>query len=264
MRKLDCGARLQVIAGNDHEYAFVEFSAPKIAGHDNVVPLPLRDARPVADRVLDEASDFVEWDTVNVNRLDVARDFTDVAELGPLLLGLSSVPVPGRKVRDLYRDPALGKAQTLFVRNKGGGCRLYDKGEETGLAAARDRLRCEAQERRAGLRARGIERWSAMTDEDVYTVGAARFKWAGFGQAVATPDAAAWRVLRAVELTDGQRMQALGALMASRLGAWDAIGNKHRRSRLRRILEDTGAFCCDEVDEVVRLDYDDGLVREVA
>lgn len=261
----ETGARLQVIAGQDHEYAFCEFSAPKVMGSDNVRPLDLEEARKAWGKVAEEADEFVTWpDEVNVNRLDVARDFTDVPELGPLLLGLSSVPVPGRKVRDLYRDPAAGNAQTLFVRNKSGGCRLYDKGEESGLPGTAGRLRCEAQERRAGLRAKGVATFRSLTNADVYRIGRERFDWAGFGRSVATIDVAGRRVLRSTDLTDGQRLQALGALTASRLGEWDAIGNRYRRARLRRILEDCGAFCCDELAGVVRLDFERGVIREAA
>lgn len=264
LRKLDCGASLQLIAGQDHEYGFVEFSAPKLAGSDNVVPLSLDEVRAVVPGVLEEARQYVEWrDPVQVNRLDVARDFTGVTEPGVLLLGLSSVPLPGRKVRDLYRDPAAGNAQTLFVRNTGGGCRLYDKHEESGKDEAIGRLRCEAQERRRGLRAQGVHLFADLSDELVYRVGRQRFDWAGFGRSVALFDECVTRVLASPDLTDGQRLQGLGALTLARAGQWHRVGNRWRRQRMRALLEVAGAFPLGSESApatVYRLDYDCGLV----
>jgi hypothetical protein len=264
LRKLDGGGVLQVMAGQDREYAFVEASLPKIAGGDNVRPLELDHAREVVPKLLAAAEQFVTWDEpVVVNRLDVARDFTDLHEGGAVVLGLSSVPLPGRKVRDLYRDPQHGGAQTLFVRNGGGGCRLYDKHEETRSELALGRFRCEAQERRRGLRNQGVERWCDLTEADITRVGHSRFTWAGFDRPIATAGGALSRIL-AAPVTDGQRAQMIAGLTLSAEGLWERLGNRQRRSRVRKLLEDHGCFATDNVRELIRLDYHHGVIRKAA
>jgi hypothetical protein len=261
LRKLDCGAVLDVVAAPDHLYAFVEASTPKLLGEDNVIPLPLRRAREAVELMVDQAHEFVSWpDELGVNRMDVARDFTDVEDVGPMLLALSGVPIGGRLKRDLYRDSALGHAQTLFVRTKAGGCRMYDKHEESRLELARGRVRAETQERRRGLRALGVERWSSVTELDVYRVGRRRFEWAGFDRPVTRFAGAAARLLALPDVTDGQRLQALGALALSELGQWERIGERNRRSRMRALLELAGAFSGVELEQEFRFDYDLGLL----
>ena len=260
-RKLECGAVLALTAAPDVLYGYVEASAPKLVGSDNVRPLALVDARDAVAVMVEEAQEFVSWaDPVAVNRLDVARDFTGCDDVGPLLLALSSVPLKGRKVRDLYRDPAAGAAETLFVRNRGGGCRLYDKHEESRVELARGRVRCESQERRRGLRARGVSSWEALREVDVMAVGRARYEWAGFDRTITREGGAVARLLASTTLTDGQRLQALGALLLAQHGQWDRIGDRNRRSRMRATLEEFDAFASVVDLAPVRFDYVDGLI----
>lgn len=261
------GARLQVVAAGPRESAWLEFSAPKVLGGDNVEPASIGQLEQAVSPALAEAGEFVELDAdeLRVNRLDIARDFDGVDELGVLLLGLSGVPVAGAKSRNVYRAPELGHAQTLFVRNGGGGARLYDKSEEAGLAVP-GRLRFEAQERRDALRAQGVERLADLTDDQLLATARARMRWAGMDRSVSSGAAAAARILDA-DLTDGQRLQALGGLYAAQLGQWDAIGNRDRRGRVRRWLTAADAHTCCEAEGqafTMRLDLVEGFQKLAA
>jgi len=260
LRKLDCGATLQYRpgTGNDADRAFVEFSIPKLLAGENVHPSSLSAARVAVSAALSEAGEFVELHHTNVNRLDVVRDFTDVPHIAGVLLAFDTVPMSGRKTIVTYSDAAIGGIQTRSVRNSDGGCRGYDKGVESGNPEAQGRLRIEAEERRRNLRQLGIERWDALTERDLYTVGLRRFEWACFDARISSASDAIVRIL-AADLNGAAKAKLVGFHELQRRGLDSAL-NGNDRSRFRRDLEALGLFGSEHADAPFRLDYDRGFL----
>jgi hypothetical protein len=260
LRTLECGATLQFLPARRGDVArgFVEFSVPKLLRGDNVHPSSLSAARIAVSAVLREAGDFVELHQTKVNRLDVVRDFTDVANIGGILLALMAAPISGRKTFALYGDAAVGGIQTRVVWNNDGGCRAYDKGVESGLPEAQGRLRVEAEERRRHLRLLDITSWDAVTERDIYAVGRRRFEWAGLDATIRSVSAAITLIL-ASKLNGATICKLVGYHELHRLGL-DSELTSSDRSRFRRDLEALGAFGCEHADQPFRLDYDRGLL----
>ena len=270
MMKLGCGMVLDVRAHqNGGASAWVEGSVPRMLGADNVSPASLDSVNEAVWRSMGEAAELVEFtdDPYRINRLDVARDFTDVDGIPAILSGLSRVPLKGRKGRTLHPDPARGSAETLRVatRTQGGG-QLYDKYEETLLPAAHGRLRFEARERGKALRRAGILFLDDLNRETMMAAASDRFEWCGFDQPVSVIEGAVTRLLRA-DLTDGQRYQLGGFLLFQLLGVADHVGDRYRRLRLTNLMRESGVSVSDwalSPSEVIRLDFTRGVVREAA
>jgi hypothetical protein len=260
LRTLACGARLQFMRPNGRgaDRAFIEFSVPKLLVGNNVRPASLNQAQLAVSAVVVEASDFVQLHQTKLNRLDVARDFTGIDHIAPVLLALSATPIAGRKTRVQYGDATLGGVQTLVVLNGDGSCRAYDKYAESGSPEALGRLRVEAQERRRNLRSAGIERWDALTEQQIYDVGRSRFEWAGMHWPVRSISDAIARILGAA-LSGAAKCKLVGCHELHRLGL-DSQLDSTDRSRFRRALADLGAFGSEHADGALRLDYNRGLL----
>jgi hypothetical protein len=135
--------------------AWVEASIPKRLDPDgqNVEPVGLGDVAGQYEAMLDEARQWVEWETVDpaaakLVRVDVVRDFREVTRMGDLLDGLAWSPGRDKrhKVRR-YADADRGRAETLRVGPKSWCGTLYDKCAETGGLAPMGSLRFEARAR---------------------------------------------------------------------------------------------------------------------
>jgi hypothetical protein len=262
-RSLPGGGVLDVCVTKTGVTAWVEASVPRMVRGDNLRPASVREAVDVATGMTETASPWLHFEgPLSINRLDAARDIDDVVDMAPILLGLSGAAVAGRKVRDLYRDPQASSAQTLMTRNKSRAVRAYNKGEESGAPEAVNVLRLEAQTRRRALRSMGIGSLELLREEDVYKCGKSGFDWANLGAPLAPMDDALVKVLGADELTVPARLKLIGYMVACSHGM-DASIDRRRRSDLRKSLQKVGAFTA-ETTNVVRLDFERGVVRESA
>lgn len=263
LRSLPTGGVLDVCVTRDGVTAWVEASVPKMLRGHNVELATVCEAVDVATGMTEAASTWLQFDgPLSINRLDATRDMHNVVDMAPILLGLSGVPVAGRKVRDLYRDPQASSAQTLMTRNKSRAVRAYNKGEESSAPEALHVLRCEAQTRRRALRSMGIGRLELLREEDVYRCAKDGFDWANLGAPLAPMDDALVKVVNADGLTQAARMKLVGYMVMCSHGM-DAGLDRRRRSELRKRLQQVGAFSA-ETTNVVRLDFDRGVMRESA
>jgi hypothetical protein len=241
--------------------AWVEASVPKVIRGHNFPAASLDEVVSTVPAWLEEASEFVRFEEApRVNRLDVVRDF-EVGS-GPIspsevIASMSAVPVTLRATKAHYRDSSEHQAQTYMVRTKRTGAgRLYDKGRESGVAAAEGFVRFEAQERVQALRRGGVLFFSDLLDADTSALARARFRWCGFDREFSTAPALLERVWADEELTEGQKLQLSGFYSLRSLGVGVTL-ERHRHYRMRKLAErfgypsDAGAF---------RLDFDHGLV----
>lgn len=133
----------------------LEFSVPKAAsGDSNVKALALGPALEVAREVYDWASVRAKpagsFDEARINRLDLVRDFEDVAHVEATLRSLAPVKQKGRAATRLFRDSSREGALTLVKGNNARGGTLYDKAGEVRaskparLGSVSDRAEAEA------------------------------------------------------------------------------------------------------------------------
>jgi len=257
--KLPSGGVVDVRSGT----AFVEASVPKYLAGENVEPATIGEARDVAGAMIREAREVVTFieDPRRVTRLDCVRDFTDVPELAVILGGLSHTPLTGRKRRRLYNDPQRGAAETLQVGTKtAGGGTLYDKAKESGREDL-SRLRFEARERTRSLNRAGVLFIEDINKASMSLLRARRFAWAGFDRPISSIDATVAAVV-ASDIPDGSKYQILGYLML--LERKLEVGNRYRRRRLEKLMNEHGIPYGLSCAPVVRLDLRRGVVRAAA
>lgn len=251
----DSRSRLHLIAGT----AWIEGSVGKSLRGSNYPAATVEETREAVDLWSAEASEWVEFDgDLRVNRLDVVRDFdlgSGIA-LGTVLDGLSAAPVVGRKVKARYRDAANEGAETLQVRTRTAGMgRLYDKHRETRGAVAPGILRFEAEERKRGLRAAGVESVRDLEPTILERLGAKRFEWCGFGVEFDSWDSLVARILAADDLTDGTKLRVIGWYSIARTGRGVGL----ERTLDYRMRKFAGRFGLPSSSRW-RLDLDEGLL----
>jgi hypothetical protein len=285
---LRSGARLGVdIQNQGAPEAWVEFSAPKVATGSNVVPLPLREAVAVAREVYDEAGELVDWQTpfehMRVGRLDVDRDFEDVAHQGPLLSALSKVRAPYNPQTRFFPDATKGGAVTL---TRGPASRwlatLYSKEGEAlhryryaqphekarakaDLDRARGRLRYELRLRPDAL-GKNLRLVQDLNDDDLTRLRRGYFDRVGYGLEVTGMQRAAALVMEHDEWRVNTRLALLGWLLVESQGMPVDV-HRNNAAKYRTRCEEVGVTAADLLDMAstsVRLDFDTARMVAVA
>lgn len=175
----------------------------KVAGEFMVPVVPMAEAR--------------------VRRLDVGRDFGEVARPGELIRGLAPIPRAWARRNLVHADPARNGAQTLMVGSGAGVARLYDKAAETQGKAPEGTLRFEAQcrsdwcEKYGGLRV-----LADVDDASVSRLAGNRWEWSAMGAEVSGLNRVVDRVMSDLSMSERERTMFLGYLV--RQAAGDSLG----------------------------------------
>lgn len=276
---LHSGARVGVdLKHGGAPEAWVEFSAPKIANGDNVVPLPLREAVAVGREVYEEASALVDWvddfDNLRVLRLDVDNDFQEVPQQDALLGALARVRAPYSPKTRLFPDASKNGATTL---TRGPASRwlatLYSKeGEalhraryaEDKAAAAREverakgRLRYEARLRPEAM-GRHLRLVRDLEADALSGLARSYFDRVGYGLEVSGMQRVVATVMAADTMRTNTKLALIGWLFLEAQGI-PAEQHRNRRADYARRARELGVGAAEllelAVSESVRLDYE--------
>lgn len=168
----------------------VEFNPSRMVDPDGCELAPVEgievyatEAMRLADQLLARDDDL---QAARVRRLDVARDFAGIRNVGMYVRGLQPLKRPYARISQLYSDPAAGDAQTLFVGSGAGGVRLYDqhaayseKGAEEGS------LRWELQARSEWVaKVMHSDHLGRMTPDGILDLAQQRWEWSRMGTVV--------------------------------------------------------------------------------
>lgn len=209
-------------------------------GHSLAAPSEVRGA---AQRAVDVASALLvpavpDVGAMRVRRLDVARDFVDVARPDFLVRGLGPVHRPWARRNLVHYDPARSGAQTLMVGSGAGVVRLYDKDMETG-GKAPGVLRWEAECRRDWCeKYGGVTTLDEVSDESVARLGLNRWEWSQMGTEVEAMEAVVEKVMRS-DLSFAEQRGLIGYLTMIATGA-DVRAATHTHSKYRRVARELG------------------------
>jgi hypothetical protein len=246
----------------------VEVNPSRVGDPDGVALCPAGEVRDRLRHVLEVAtaelvSPAAQEDDYRVKRLDVARDFDGVRDVGGLLLGLASVHRPHSRRNDLYNDATRAGAQTLMVGSKAGVTRLYDKFAQSKGTAPEGTLRWETEARADWCRRNGqIETLGDVTERSVAQLAENRWRWSGMDAEVCTRNEVVARVMSAPKLTDRERTFFLGWLMQSAAGH-EPVTSTATAAKYRRLSRDLGVALGPETFAgavMGRLDWDEGTV----
>lgn len=287
------------IAWGIGDHAWVEASLPKRVGDHNVESLPADQAVEAIRDLYGEALNYVEayngdhvysragddrprllprsWQTANVKRLDLVRDFDGVTAIDSLLNGLATVKQNGRSKVRRFADADRGLAETLRVGPKSWAATLYDKYAESSNYVdspycAPGRLRFEARLRSPQLRSKDaqnihatIAHVSDITDERVQTMTARTFQRVGFDREVAGSAQLAVAINTATDvdgdpLSSREKRELVGYLAARAMGIeLDFSSNTERK--YRRLAQRLGLVLTDDTlseSFTARLDFQSG------
>jgi hypothetical protein len=168
----------------------VEFNPSRMVDPDGCELAPVQELEIYAQDAMLLADDYLARDVdvqgARVKRLDVARDFHEVRNTAMYVRGLQPLKRSHARFSQLYSDPTLGDAQTLFVGSGAGGVRLYDqhaaykeKGAEEGS------LRWELQARSDWVtRAMGSDTLGRMNTSAILKMAEDRWEWSRMGTVV--------------------------------------------------------------------------------
>lgn len=249
--------------------AWVEASAPKRAGGENVVGLLVPDALEVMREAVEEASLYVTrtqpFEDAKIVRLDPVRDFDGVTHVPELLDGLAGVPREARHKAKRFADGQKNRAESLRVGPNSFGMQLYDKHVESGGLAPDGRLRFESRlhnEQLTGQWAKGkgflMREVRHVTEERVQIVTAATFERAAFDREVVG------------KATVAERVRGSGLTLAAQARLWAFLTmpgeaeamHRNVRARYRRLAAELGVTVAAAEDEAadvfVRLDFESG------
>ena len=149
----------------------IEFSAPTVLDGHNCEPLPLRMLPEVVDTVLNEIRRHLTGvpaiKDFRLIRIDIVRDFRDVASIDRTLHGLSSLPVTWATQNDHLQKGITREWQT-FTRGSPSQwtVRGYGKSAQLQQLAQRDDYRHDLLLKLAG-EAVGVLRWELELHADV-------------------------------------------------------------------------------------------------
>jgi hypothetical protein len=248
----------------------VELNPSRVEDPRGVSLAPAGAARSAAQRAWGMLGDLMapscELGEGRVKRLDVARDFTGVANPAATIRGLAPIHRPWAKRNLVHADPTRHGAQTLMVgTGTAGSARLYDKHAETQGRAPEGTVRWEAECRTWAKDYGGIKHMSQLTNDNVIQLATDRFNWSAMGAEVAATSRVV-ELVRASHLTLREQASFLGWLMMQAHGGEYQPGKK-ALAKWRKVQRDLGIAIGDLGDAsepsgfVSRLDWDTG--REV-
>jgi hypothetical protein len=249
-----------------------------------LLPLHLADraveamADVVWSRGMVPALDTEDW---RVKRLDLARDFTDVAAPEFFIRGLEPLPRKYARRKGVWSDVDCGSAQTLHVGSGAGMARLYDQfAAYADKGAVRGDVRAEFEFRDGWLGGAGVVTVSDLDQRRCEDLVGQRWPWSRFGEVVTGKSNVLHAVDRLVRaggyvddagefrpVTRARARSFLGYLWEQSAGAsWGASNDAHYE--YERIARHLGVRPCadllgaSDVDYAARLDFEVG--REVA
>jgi hypothetical protein len=256
---------------------YVEVSLPKFVRGDNVDALPLEEAMEAIEELYRRVGRFVQpdpdrgghrLDLLDLQRVDLVRDFDGVTCLAGLLDGLEVVPRGSGGTTRKIRGRS-GRAETLYVGTDRWEAVLYSKWLESKGLAPEGRVRFEARLRNRYLRSAEARRLGAamvtvgdLTEERIQILRRSVFERVGFHREVRTPALLARDVYATPELSAAEKHALWAYLTAKHFVDIGMVENT--RSKYRDLSRDRGlAFGRDLADGLaaVRLDYEAG--REV-
>jgi hypothetical protein len=220
-----------------------------------------------AESVTRSREDVDSW---RLRRVDLARDFSGIRDVGWLIAGLDGRRRKYARRQFVYNDPQRGAAETLFVGSRSGGARLYDqhaayaeKGAEPGA------MRWEVEARGDWLGRAGMSTVTRWTKDRAAAMAAERWDWSEMGATVQAPVDAIELVRAALTTGDlkspGTAYALLGFLLVERDSRTLPSSDRTVR-RLRAKARDLGVYLepgdTPEVQVARRLDLAAG--REVA
>ena len=205
----DAHPRISTRMGTDTPRMRVQVSLPRMLYGHNAELLPVGFLADGVDALLTELGrglpSVPSIDQVQLQRLDLGRDFLGVMDTSKALIALGSRPMPRSRLNVSY-DRRDGRKQTVYTGSRSSYClRAYDKAHElqeairhtadrgrtalleTLAAAAIGALRFELQLQRRALRRQGL---AVMRDADpqvLEDVARGYFVQAGWGEAYGGP-----------------------------------------------------------------------------
>jgi hypothetical protein len=251
--------------------AFAEGSLARRFYGSNISALPVPLLGDVVRDVIRELSRFREvqsnipFESIRVKRLDVVRDFQRVADPGPLLRSLGSVPRDARLIWDLRGHK---QAESLTIGVERWSICLYDKCAETKGSAAPGHLRCEARFRDARLcqawaRDHGgcIKVVADVFEDKVESLARATFDLVGFGAEVSPAAEAVNRALAIPGFERGHQKATLLGTMVADAAQLPLAADPKTLSGYRKAIRENGITIGDPaLAESMRLDWSTGEV----
>jgi hypothetical protein len=230
---------------------------------------------------LEEVAEGVRFDDACFSRLDPVTDLRcDPRDMSGVLWALEAVPSRRGPTRQILRS-TLERPETLWVKNKAGGMRLYDnlldkylKGDLSKKGAEGSMLRAEGEDRRDWLKAAGCREMRDVLafPENVVLMHKKRIEWAGFDREVSA--LSTWvdelaRFSEVNDISDRKRYAVMGYLLDVAHGRSPSV-SRATAFRYRAIAKQCGVQPEDlrqpaRVEVGYRLDFEKGeVVRRVA
>lgn len=244
--QLDCGPTsvfvgVQEVAGE--VWGKVEGNPARMVDPDGYSLAPVKAIPTLAREMWEAATEMVApgctLPEARLKRVDVARDFSGVANPPLYVRSLVGVRRPYAKRAYVFSNPARGNAETLAVGSGSGMARLYDQHEAySEKGAPEGSLRWELEARDRWLSKVDLERVGDWNAESVSEIAAARWDWSGCGLEVAAVDAVIERVLRS-DLSAAKRERLLGRLLLQAQG-FPVGGGRNMSREYDRLIRDLG------------------------
>jgi hypothetical protein len=258
---------VQEVPATGMSWCKLELNPSRWADSDGHSLASVSSTHEAVEEAMDRASEWLvpavpDAGALKVRRLDVARDFSDVARPSYLIRGLGPVHRPWARRNLVHYDPGRSGAQTLMVGSGAGVVRLYDKDQETG-GAAPGVVRWEAECRRSWVQNYGnIETLNDVTGESVDALGTDRWEWSAMDTEVSAMEAVVEKVMRS-DLSFAEQRGLIGYLTMIAAGgdvrAATSTHSKYRRTAKHLgITVDPGSLSGDDPGFSARLDLELG------
>ncbi|WP_270886267.1 phage/plasmid replication domain-containing protein [Pedococcus sp. 5OH_020] len=271
--------------------AVIERSLPTLAYGHNLDPVSVRTAVRLVSDLYGQAAEFVDWGVdvhdLRITRLDLDRDFAEVAHLDRVLRGLARIHVPRTANPSIYGDSKGGGSILTLTRQspKRWRASLYDKHAQVlhlarqerdptrckrldGLArTARGRVRFEVQLRSQALKEKGVRTVSDLNEASLLNVRKHYFQRAGFDNPVGGApqvDEVMTRLATSASPDYGFFGAVLAMLKAEALGLPQPTTSPNTLRKYRALARQWGLSAADmacATGPTVVLDYESGRLR---
>ncbi len=274
------------MGGSGAWFGKIELNPSRVIDEGGIGLASVEDLASVVEGVWEASSEWLEpgcdVGSARVKRVDVACDFEAVESPAFFVRGLLPLRRKWAREQFVYHNPALNKAETLWVGSGAGGVRLYDKAEcvRNGGGAGDElayRRRCKEAEGvlRWEVEARGdwlakmadIRRVGDVSDDRLRGLTHNRWEWSSMGTEVTGTDAVVERVM-AAGLTPTVEAGLLGWIVLTAKGV-HRPRNKRTSSRYLQLCHELGIMLTPDVFQDDKapgrsLDFETGRERVAA